>query len=672
MGKVNGIVLAAGYGTRLQPLTDYIPKPMLPICNHPLLENIILKMFDNGVEKLAINTHHIPEKIEKFVSESAFSEKVMLFHEPKILGIGGAIVNCGRILADGDFFVLHNGDVLSDINISELIRYHLKYNPIITMVLTNGTANKVLVSRDNNIIDIGDKLKPANSGGLKKFTYTGIAVFSHEIFNYLPKKPCFCSIIDAILTTISENPCSVKAYIPEKVYWNDIGTFFQYFKVHEDVLISKSISLPNTLNTKKTYIKGKRSLVPKSAKLEGFVTIGSNCRIGSNAKIRNCIILDGAVIKDFDFRSYELIGKDFSVHRDIEILKNLRVFRNTALKDVQIGTIAEQGSNRRFYRLTKRGKHSVMMLSSSTDQDFERFIKIGTFLHKVKLGVPEIYEYDDHEYTVLMEDLGNDTIFMLMNEKKNMDIFSGKRRLIKNDKHFDHKTYYYKKIIEWLVKFQTQTMLHDKECKSTINRSFDFEGLRWETGYFSENFLNKYLGISSEITNSLNEEFDNLADEVLKQPQVLIHRDFQSQNIIIKNGDVRIVDFQGARFGPITYDLMSLIRDPYVKIPSATRRKLLKYYYRELNSRNIPEKMRMTENDFAKFAIITGLQRNMQALGAYAFLSLVKGKKRFLEYIPGGLKHLREGLQEFDSFKDWNFSLAKLKELIYGVSRPGI
>ena len=91
--KVNAIILAAGVGMRLRPVTDFIPKPLMPVCGVPLIESIIIKMKQAGIAKIAVNTHHLAERIESFIRSSPYTDMVELFHEPEILGTGGPPVS---------------------------------------------------------------------------------------------------------------------------------------------------------------------------------------------------------------------------------------------------------------------------------------------------------------------------------------------------------------------------------------------------------------------------------------------------------------------------------------------------------------------------------------------------------------------------------------------------
>ncbi|MFA6291655.1 MAG: sugar phosphate nucleotidyltransferase [Victivallales bacterium] len=559
--KVNAIILAAGIGTRLRPVSDFVPKPLMPVGGVPLLESIIMRMKQAGIAKIAVNTHHLAERIESFIRNSPYSGIVELFHENEILGTGGPLVNARNLLAESEYFVLYNGDILSDLDIGKVIEFHVASGKIATLVAIQGPENRVLVSPDSKnsgtIVDILGRLgKTCSSGSI--MTYVGIAVFSRDIIKYLPEKPVNHSIISSILDAIADKPGSVGAYMPDTISWNDIGTVGKYF-----------------------------ALISSPLKNEGQAA--------------------------------------------------------PARSSVKIIQIAEQGSNRKFYRISYPDSSRVVMLSSAEDQDFDRFIRIGSYLFQNGLGTPEIFNYDKVQHAVLMEDLGDETVHEVLKKENKADV--------------------YRKVIDWLVGFQKKSYALGDECRKEVDRVFDYPGIRWETEYFTENFLKRHLGADDAKCEALKPGFDMLANEALIQPQVLIHRDFQSQNIMIKDGKVRVVDFQGARQGPLAYDLMSLLKDAYVDIPQTFRKEMEDYYYEGLQATGVRE-LTFSKALFRKYAVVAGLQRNMQALGAFTFLSLVKGKRKYLDYIPGGVKNLIEGIEELESLPDRPFSLSKLLEIL--------
>ena len=173
-------------------------------------------------------------------------------------------------------------------------------------------------------------------------------------------------------------------------------------------------------------------------------------------------------------------------------------------------------------------------------------------------------------------------------------------------------------------------------------RRFDFDALKWETDYFTENFLKAHKGIE-EIPEYVRQFYSLLAVSVEAQHKVLMHRDFQSQNIMVKpNSEITFVDFQGARRGSMFYDLASLLWDPYVELSLTEIKDFFEYWrvsYRETKT--------YTKDDAWEAFIHASLQRVMQAMGAYCFLSKVKGIQKFEQYIEPGKRQLRIIFSEF-------------------------
>lgn len=638
--KVNAVLLAAGFGSRLRPITGEIPKPLAPVCNRPLLEIILQNLKDAGIDRIALNSHYLPEKINEFVKSSRFSDSVEIFHEPEILGTGGPLVNAKNLLSENEIFILHNGDILTDIDLRLLIEAHMKSGGIATMALLDGPENKVRVSEDGCVIDILDRLEapPLTS---RKFTYAGIMALSREIFKYLPEKPENCSIIKAVTKAIDCDPGSVKTYLPEKPYWNDLGTIRQYFKAHEDVLLKKIAPLAGLEIPESGELVGENSVVSDKAETSGFLCAGNNCTIEDGAFVCKCVLLDGAVVRKGEFRYNEIIAPGFSRHRDFHTLKNLKCLRDFDLPECRISSLVEQGSDRGFFRISDEERSVVLMHSSEMDDDFQRYVDIGRFLAGLKLQTPEIFHADTDEYCVLMEDLGNDTLYKATGNGSDAMEFGE----------------LYLKTVEALVEFQTRAHRAWKDSGIEI-RLFNYDYLRWETSYFQKNFLENYCGFSTGEIQALDAELNALAECVFNHPRIFMHRDFQSQNILIQNGGVRFVDFQGARIGPVAYDIMSLLKDPYVYISLELEDRLLGRYFELLEKEGIFE----WRDDRNILSVTAGLQRNMQALGAYTFLAMKKGKTEYLRFIPRGLECLRDGLKEFGGLTT-AFSLERLSDI---------
>jgi aminoglycoside/choline kinase family phosphotransferase len=179
---------------------------------------------------------------------------------------------------------------------------------------------------------------------------------------------------------------------------------------------------------------------------------------------------------------------------------------------------------------------------------------------------------------------------------------------------------------------------------------------RWEQNYFFENCLGRIFGLNEGRLRELASlpALENIAERLAELPRVLVHRDFQSQNIIARSGHAYLIDFQGMRPGLAEYDLASLLFDPYVRFSADEREQLYSYYVGRRGLSSTPQ-MRETLR-------LCAMQRLMQALGAYGFLGLVKGSRHFLAHVPAALRSLRNLIADIDLLESLGAALACLPE----------
>jgi aminoglycoside/choline kinase family phosphotransferase len=189
-----------------------------------------------------------------------------------------------------------------------------------------------------------------------------------------------------------------------------------------------------------------------------------------------------------------------------------------------------------------------------------------------------------------------------------------------------------------------------------LMEEFDLDLYRWERDYFRDHFVRNFCGIKLEpsFERELETKLSSLAERLSGTKRCLVHRDLQSQNVMIRDGEPYLIDFQGMRFGSPFYDLGSLLCDPYITFSDNERDELLSFYYG----------LTKWDLDWATFQSSfweASAQRLMQALGAYGFLGLKKGIKSFLDYIPAGLRNLHRAAAAA--------SLSRLRELSDECSR---
>lgn len=298
--------------------------------------------------------------------------------------------------------------------------------------------------------------------------------------------------------------------------------------------------------------------------------------------------------------------------------------------DLTVTPIAGAGSGRQYFRIESGDRSSVLQISAEVNDDFKRFVEYSRTLRDFSLPVTRVYAVDEDSCQILQEDLGKRTL--LDEVVVNGQVNAGSARIL------------YPVVIDALLKWQnTSQSLFSCHTELWLRR-FDFAALKWETKYFTDNYLKGYLGIK-DIPESVNNFYSLLGVSVEAQTKILMHRDFQSQNIMVRpNSEVAFVDFQGARRGSMFYDIASLLWDPYVCLPLPMVKDFFEYWRSQYKGTEI-----YTKDDAWDGFVHASLQRVMQAMGAYCFLSREKHIQKFEQYIEPAKKQLRILFNEFRS-----------------------
>ena len=637
-------ILAAGLGERLRPISDYIPKPLLPILGKPILQSILEKVSALPAHKIGINLHHKKELIENWIRQSAFNKKVELFPEDPSLGTGGALKNAEAFLHSGTFLV-HNSDIVSDVDLGKLLEFHLSSGNLLTLAVHDHTQFNNLVVDDKNLLRNICKVKSIPLKPLRLLAFTGIAAYSQEFLKFLPQG--ISSVVDAWLKAL-EAGYKIGTIDVSGCYWRDIGTPVSYGRAvieelrknGETIYIHPSINWCRKIELNGYMVIEEESNLPlppfNKGGMGGFYNKNT---VNQGISLRNCIILPDTKIKLKDLkdippplplgkgRLFEncILGPGFKID-----LKESEMLGSKSETDaILIGT---GGSDRRYYRIKRNGTTEVLMQCSTNDPDFQRHIEYTQFFQKYSIPVPKLINVETDKMSATFEDLGDLSLYSFL-------------KCPREQKEIEEV---YKRVIDILIMMHTAVTEHITECPLLQNRVFDYKHLRWETNYFIERFVEGIRDIRLRNLSALNNEFHRLAMNVDSFPKTIIHRDFQSQNIMITRGGIpRLVDYQSARVGPPAYDVVSLLWDPYSWLEDDTRERLLDYYVRRLT--NPPKSpfskgglRGITGNEFRETLLPCRLQRHMQALGAYGFLSRIKGKEYFLKYVPEGLRLLKE------------------------------
>ena len=561
---MKAMILAAGFGTRLLPYTQDIPKPLFRMAGQSLLDIAIKNLIRAGCEAIIVNTHHLHEQIESFIEAQDYGIPVNTCYEPCILGTGGGIKNVAYFW-DSRAFMVVNGDIYATIDLKEVYSFHCRHNHPVTLVLYDEPSiNTVSIDQNDFIVDFhvsGDRASPPDE---KKLTFTGIQVLDPEILDYLPAK-VFSSSIDAFKKIMAAGK-KIKAHIPQAAFWSDIGTPQRFTQT----AIEKNLTVA--------------------------------------------------------FERAHACSPD---------------------QPVQKRKLKGDGSQRRWYRLSADQQTLIMVdhgiHTKKSTAEIDAFVNIGNHLRATGVAVPQIYWHDRFAGLVFVEDLGDTNLQSVI------------RRT--TDEHA--VTHMYRGVIDILVNlsidgargFDTawtyQTVYYDRQLI-----------LEKECRYFIEAFLKGYLGWQI-AWQTYRDEFDYLAQKALENPLMgFMHRDMQSRNIMLNKNRLYLIDFQGGRLGPLEYDLASLLIDPYVDLPPTIQSRLFDYCLDILIQRK-----EIDADKFRNCYRYCRLTRNLQILGAFGFLSKVKHKTYFEQYMPAAAKSLTASLS-VDAAVEFP-GLARLAQKVY-------
>lgn len=226
-GKLTkAMILSAGFGTRLRPLTDNIPKALIMFNGRPMIENVILKLINFGITDIVVNTHHLSEKIADYFSSRKFDASVTLIHEERILGTGGGIKNARKNLEDSGDFLVHNVDVDTDLDLNEMYKFHEENNAIATLaVQKRETSRPLIIDSKNNLIGRTiyneDLIYGKTPFPLSKIAFSGIHILSSRIFNFFPAFENFDIISFYMELNVSTE--NIVVYDIGNCYWRDLG-----------------------------------------------------------------------------------------------------------------------------------------------------------------------------------------------------------------------------------------------------------------------------------------------------------------------------------------------------------------------------------------------------------------------------------------------------------------
>lgn len=331
---MKGFVLAAGFGSRLRPLTDVVPKPLLRVGQTPLIGYALRLLAHHDIREVIVNTHHLDERLREEVGDgSEFEVDIVYSHEPEILGTGGAIKKMQAAL--DETFVLLNSDVLIGLDLADVIASHHRSGGIATMVLREDAdhpaSGAIEIDKDDCVRRIlGDGDASAN---LQPMMFTGCHVIEPRFLEYLPPEVESCIVRYGYRKALA-NAESINAYRHDGL-WLDAGTPEQFLEANRWFLngrlnlpslgvglsarpadgleIDASASVHAGANLVPPVSVGPKAKIADGAQIGPDVVVQSRATVGSNARLERCVVFPEAAVEDGSTWSDAILGQEDSI-----------------------------------------------------------------------------------------------------------------------------------------------------------------------------------------------------------------------------------------------------------------------------------------------------------------------------------------------------------------------
>ena len=525
-------ILGAGLGTRLRPLTEHCPKPLLPLGGKPMVVRALAKLYAAGTRRFLINTHHCPEAwTQAFPTGRWQDAEIRFVHEPVLLETGGGLANITQFLtAEDTQLVVWNGDILSDVQLAEAYAHHTANGAEATLVVREkGPNTNVRITDDGFVTDLRDRLGKSDLA----YQYTGICFVTRAFAAGVP--PASVSLVEHFLTRVQATPGSVQGYLDPSAHWHDLGTVAEYQQVKAEI---------------EKPVRGAIATVD-AAKLFGYALTAGEAPI-------------------------------------------------------------KGGSGRRFHRVAKPdGSTAMLCIYDDARPENLGYGRLGHALFAAGINVPQVLAEDTDAGVLVMEDLGDTDLCTLTQQP----------------------TFPWPAVASALEQLGHLHRLGAEAVQTAgvpLMEPFGDKLYTWERQYFTDNVL-----AGRKLDRDLQNEMATLAKELSGRPQVLVHRDFQSQNILVRQDQAWLIDFQGARLGCQFYDYASLVFDPYLTCKDMDLWRI----EIEDHAREVAD-WKGSLDEFSHLLHIAATQRLLQACGAYAFLGRKQGRADFLAHLPQGLRNL--------------------------------
>ena len=317
--RLKAMIMAAGVGSRLDPLTKAVPKPLVPVANRPVMDILIDNLKSIGVKDIVANTYYLADKIINRYKNFNFGVNIEFIKEQTLSGTAGGLKKCQFFFDKDDEFLVLSADGLTNADLQKGIDAHRKSGAVATIGIKRIPHEEVshfgVVVTDEKGFITEFQEKPSVEEAKSNFINTGIYIFDYKIFDYIPENTFYDFAKNVFPKLLTEH--AINTFVIEN-YWTDIGTIQQYKQSTQDLFNGEcKFSHGEIIQTNRgSYICASKNL-SKSIEFIGNSTIGSGCAIGENVVIENSIIWDNVKISDNVRVSNCVVASGCEINEDI-------------------------------------------------------------------------------------------------------------------------------------------------------------------------------------------------------------------------------------------------------------------------------------------------------------------------------------------------------------------
>lgn len=332
---MKAMIMAAGVGSRLMPLTMQIPKPMVPMANRPLMQNIVEVLHKHGFNELIANLHYHADVIENYFGDgSRFSVDITYSKEQELLGTAGGVKNCEWFL--DDTFVVMSGDALTDVDLTNLLEAHKKNGALATIALKPVEEVEhfgVVITDEKGLIKRFQE-KPRREEALSNLANTGIYIFEPEIFKYIPARQ-FYDFGKQVFPHLVKIGAPFYGTIIDD-YWCDVGNLETYRQAHSDILEGKvNVAVEGKINSTPhgKVLLGEGTEIDPEVTLEGNIVLGSYCKVEKGAVIKDSVVWAHTTVSRYAVLEKCVLGQNCLIGRNTEIKPGAVIASGCTLED---------------------------------------------------------------------------------------------------------------------------------------------------------------------------------------------------------------------------------------------------------------------------------------------------------------------------------------------------